>query len=206
MIYCRESSPPLVFSEHVLTGLNNTVRRSTKYTHNTTYDHNNIIHDDVGEMTIKYNAYAIGEQNARKPGIEFEANGRGLTDIDVGQERGGQTEDEHQYVGHGQVDDEIVGNVAHPGRPADHRHHQQIADQPDQEHHGVRETVDGRHGGAVPVPELAGADATGTAGPGTATHPGAVVFVVVDGRTGTVGAATGTVAGTVRRHGGRYGR
>jgi len=133
-------------------------------------------------------------------------NGKGLTDIDVGQERGGQTEDEHQYVGHGQVDDEVVGDVAHPGRSADDGHHQQVADQPDQEYHGVREAVDGRHGGAVPVPELAGADATGTAGPGTAAHSAAVVFVVVHGRPGTVDATTGTVAGSVRRHCGRHGR
>lgn len=86
-----------------------------------------------------------------------------LTDIDVGQQRGGQAEHQHQYVGHGQVDDEIVGDVAHPGRPVHHGHDQQVAHQAHQEHHGVRETEDGRHGRAVPVPEFAGAAACATA-------------------------------------------
>lgn len=131
-----------------------------------------------------------------------------LTDIDVGQQRGGQTEDEHQDVGHGQIDDEVVGDVAHARRPTDDGHHQQVADQSHQEHHGVREAVDGRHGGAVPVPELAGADAAGAARSAT-TAAGAVVLVhavPAPGHRGSgVAAASGPAAGPVTGHPGRRG-
>lgn len=73
------------------------------------------------EIIIFYDKVQNTNQ-ARQIGLCL-ANEKRLTDIDVGQERGWQTEDEHQNVGHGQVDDEIIGDVPHPGWPTDDGYH-----------------------------------------------------------------------------------
>lgn len=39
-----------------------------------------------------------------------------LTVVYVGEQRGRKTEDDHQHVSHGQIDDEVVGGSAHAWR------------------------------------------------------------------------------------------
>lgn len=68
-----------------------------------------------------------------------------LTHKDVADKRGGQTEDNDQDVGNGQVDNEVVGDSAHTRSTQDDGDDKAVADESDDEHHDVGHTVDNGH-------------------------------------------------------------
>lgn len=74
-----------------------------------------------------------------------------LTDKNVAHQRGRQTEDNDEHVGHREIDDEEIRDGPHAGWSVHHSDNATIADQTDYEDDYVCHTVDRWHGHAVPV-------------------------------------------------------
>ena len=68
-----------------------------------------------------------------------------LTVIKIGEQRYRQTEETHQYIGHGQVDDEVVGERVHVRRAVDDGDDEHVARQAEDEDERVGERVDDDH-------------------------------------------------------------
>lgn len=74
-----------------------------------------------------------------------------LTDEDVGKEGGRQAKNNDEHVSDGEVDNEIVGDVAHSGRAVDDGYDEHVADEPHDEDGYVGDAEDNGKGEGVPV-------------------------------------------------------
>ena len=68
-----------------------------------------------------------------------------LTVVEVDDEVDGHAEERHEDVGHGQVDEEVVGDAVHRLLLDDHHDDHDVADKRRHEHHGVRDGVNDDH-------------------------------------------------------------
>lgn len=77
-----------------------------------------------------------------------------LTDKNVAHQCGWQTKDYHQDICKCQVDDEIIRDSSHPGRPQNNSNHETVADETNYEYNAVGDAVQDIHCGRVSIVKL----------------------------------------------------
>ena len=68
-----------------------------------------------------------------------------LTWQKIRQQRDWQTQQTHQHVCHSQVDDEVIGDIVHPGVPVYDADHEAVPNDANEEHHAIGEGVNCYH-------------------------------------------------------------
>lgn len=77
-----------------------------------------------------------------------------LTDKNGGQQSGWHTEEDDEYISDGQINDEIIGDGAHPRSSKNNCHDETVTNEPNDEHRQIGQTVKARDYGRVSIEEV----------------------------------------------------